>query len=485
MKRQQLNLEATRELHQQIAEITSRDPERARRALEVSNRELSERRLTFGDVKPLEASLTALLLNKGDEAVLARTAESLHAVVERVLEHVVASPVRFEKFLPEHQRVLPYLSKTAGHSAWQVASRYDMAVTEDGSLKLLELNTSCPGGFMISQAMSEATRHGLAELGSPIDGKLARWQRNATIPANVLAEELLALEASANVPRETIAVLNDENDLVFELDLVVDSLRRHNRQVVFTDAACLRFKGDQLIYDDQVISLTYNKFRVSTPQSPNHCWREGFEQRYAAFLAAQQNGNVVSVNNLGGMALAEDKSFLAAFVDPEIRELLSTDERLLVDEHLLWTARLQKGPVILDGGEADLVPYVRANRERFVIKPANEGRGYGVVVGKFAGDKEWATACTLDPKVPKIVQEFTESITLPVVSAAHEPAQGSGVPPLYGTRPTSEPLVREMFLTLGLTLIRGRYRGLVSRVSANPVTNVAREGFGQAAYLRD
>jgi hypothetical protein len=333
--------------------------------------------------------------------------------------------------------------------------------------------------------MSEATRHGLAELGGPVHERLAGWPRNATISAGALADELLALEDASGVSPDAIAVLNDENDLTFELDLVADSLRRHNRQVVIASAADLRYARDRLLYNDQVISLTYNKFRTSTPESPNHCWSDGFAQRYAAFLAAQQNGNIVSVNNLGGIALAEDKSLLAVFADEDVRQLLSADERRLVDEHLLWTARLEHGPGVLDGQLVDLVPFVRQHRERFVIKPANEGRGYGVVVGKYASDSDWASACRVDASVPKIVQEFTESVVLPVVCNVHEPgvqATLSRAP--VGAASGGEPVVREMFLTLGLTMIRGRYRGLVSRVSANPVTNVAREGFGQAAFLR-
>ena len=40
-----------------------------------------------------------------------------------------------------------------------------------------------------------------------------------------------------------------------------------------------------------------------------------------------------------------------------------------------------------------------------------------------------------------------------------------------------------MFLTVGLSTICRSYEGVVSRVSANPVTNVAREGFGQAVFV--
>jgi hypothetical protein len=484
MKRPQLSLDRTRQLHQQIVESAVRDPQRACRALAVANRELADRRLTFGHVKPLEAALTALLLNKDDLQLLTRAAESLHAVIEKVLDFVTETPERLQRFFPEHERVFPYLAKTAGCRTWQVVARYDMAVTGAGELKLLELNTSCPGGFMISQAMSEVTRHGLVELGAPLDETLTRWSRNATVHAETLADELLALETAAGVQPEAIAVLNDENDLIFELDLVADSLRRHNRQVVIANAADLRLKGEQLRYNDQAVSLTYNKFRVSTRSSPHHCWRDGFAQRYAAFLAAQQNGRVVSVNNLGGMSLAEDKSFLAVFANPEVRDLLSADEQLILDEHLLWTARLEEGPVVFDGRAVDLMPYVRTHRDEFVIKPANEGRGFGVVVGKYASEPEWTAACIVDPSLPKVVQQFTESVTLPVVCPPREAAIHPPGARVGGTTASGEPLVQEMFVTLGLTLIRGRYRGLVSRVSANPVTNVAREGFGQAAFVR-
>lgn len=484
MKQQQLALDKSHELHRQIVDAATRHPRQARHALAVANRELAERRLTFGHVKPLEAALTALLLSKDDVQFLARTAEALHAAIEKALEYATAAPDRLERFFPEHRRVFPFLARTAGWQAWQVVARYDMAVTEEGRLKLLELNTSCPGGLLISEAMSDVTRHGLAEIDDSIGQTLASWPENATVPADVLADELLALEDAAGVTPDTIGVLKDENGLSFELDLLADSLRRHNRQVVIANAEELRLQEDRLLYGDQVISLTYNKFRVSTPESPNHCWRDGFAQRYEAFLAAQQNGGVVSVNNLGGIALAEDKSFLAILADPEIRALFSADEQLLLDEHVLWTARLQKGPVILHGQAVDLVPYVRANREQFVIKPANEGRGFGVVVGKYADEKEWAAACLVDPRVPKIVQEFTNSVTLPVVCLPRGSGQPIAPAPLGASAAGGESVVQEMFLTLGLTLVRGRYRGLVSRVSANPVTNVAREGFGQAVFAR-
>jgi len=108
---------------------------------------------------------------------------------------------------------------------------------------------------------------------------------------------------------------------------------------------------------------------------------------------------------------------------------------------------------------------VRANKQRLVIKPANEGRGFRVFVGPFSTDEEWAEACRPDPDMPAIVQEYTPTLSLPVA------CERDGV-----VQP------RPMFLTLGLTMIDSQFAGLISRVSANSVTNVAREGFLQGAY---
>jgi hypothetical protein len=129
---------------------------------------------------------------------------------------------------------------------------------------------------------------------------------------------------------------------------------------------------------------------------------------------------------------------------------------------------LADGTVEFHGEKIDLLATVRQDRQRFVIKPANEGRGYGVVIGKYCSGDQWESACRLQDDLPKVVQEFVETLTIPVVSNR-------------GGRVKADP----MYLTLGLGTIAGRYEGLVSRISANPVTNVAREGFGQAVFVQN
>ena len=58
------------------------------------------------------------------------------------------------------------------------------------------------------------------------------------------------------------------------------------------------------------ISATFNKLRISTPRSPNHCWCDGFEERYASFLSALADNAVTSINNLCALTVGEDKALL-------------------------------------------------------------------------------------------------------------------------------------------------------------------------------
>jgi hypothetical protein len=70
------------------------------------------------------------------------------------------------------------------------------------------------------------------------------------------------------------------------------------------------------------------------------------------------------------------------------------------------------------------------------------------------------------------VQDYVEPARLTVISPA---ANGEG----SAREGFAE---REMFLTLGLGVVLGRYQGVLARISPSRITNVAREGFVQAAF---
>ncbi|RIK83198.1 MAG: hypothetical protein DCC68_04485 [Planctomycetota bacterium] len=458
-----LDLGPSRQLAAALADWCGRDRARLAEVLAAADARLGQHDKSFGGLKNLSVALSALLLDAADVAALRQTAERLFAIVDRVVGWILASPERSERLAGDYRRIFPYLAKTPGARYWQAISRYDAVVAEDGRIRIIELNTGCPAGFMHAAAFTKTTGTALGELG--VLGDAARMP--ATIRATALVDGLIEIEraatAAGSVEPGLAVLLTDENRLTHELDLMLDDFASRGRIARIAPAEELAFDGRRATHRGQPISLTYDKFRISVPTSRNHCWRDGFDVRYAAFLAAQKAGAFAAVNNLAAQSIAEDKSLLGILALPETAELMSEAERQFVADNVLWTARLQPGRVVRDGAEIDLLAYVAGHQDEFVIKPTSEGRGYGVVIGRECPRDEWQTLCAVDPATPRVVQDYVEPAKLSVVCDGD-----SGL------------AVREMYLTLGLATVNGRYEGVLSRISPSRITNVARQGFVQA-----
>ena len=460
-----IDVRPTIALHERLRELLSTHPVDIGEALTQANRALRRQDRTFDGGKDLSVAISALSLSRHDIRALQQVAETLHDIVERVLAWIFDDQSRLDRYFADHRRMFSYLAKTDGWNPWQAVSRYDVVLTESGEIKILELNTGCPAGFMHARSFTRAAVAAMDSLGVLDHDSVPT---PATIRTEALADGLLKLEAAASITPGLIGLLNDENKLRLELDLLAEAFDDRGREARIISADELEFTGGRLLHQGDPISLTHNKFRISTPTSKNHFWKAGFEDRYAAFLAAQQAGAVVSANNLTAMTIAEDKSLLALFSLPEVEQLFDSEQRQFIARHLLWTSKLEDRTVTWQGRSMDLLPLVRKHREEFVIKPCNEGRGFGVVIGRDCPPAEWNHLCDPDANTPRIVQQYVEPLVLPVVRGAHDRVEAEA-----------------MYLTLGLAVVLGQYEGVLSRVSPSRITNVAREGFVQAVFQRD
>ncbi len=463
-----LDLAPTRRLAASLVDMCGRDPRRLAEVLAAADARLGRHDKSFGGLKSLSVALSALVLDAAAIDALRQTAERLFGIVDRVVDWIVASSDRRERFAGDYRRVFPYLCKTPGARYWQAVSRYDAVVCEDGRFRIIELNTGCPAGFMHAAAFTKTTAAAFREFGvSGFGGSELGASQAATIRPRALVDGLLEIERAAveqaGIEPGRVALLTDENRLTHELDLMLDDLTSRGRDARVIAAEEIAFDGGRAVHDGEPISLAYDKFRVSVPTSGNHCWREGFERRYAGFLAAQASGAIVAVNNLAAQTIAEDKSLLATLASAEAAEVLSAEDRQFVAENVLWTARLDGGRALRHGVEIDVPAYVAEHPDEFVIKPTSEGRGYGVVIGRECSRDAWRALCEVDPATPRVVQDYVEPARLSVVCQGEDGLA-----------------VRDMYLTLGLGTINGRYEGVLSRISPSRVTNVARQGFVQA-----
>ena len=73
--------------------------------------------------------------------------------------------------------------------------------------------------------------------------------------------------------------------------------------------------------------------------------------------------------------------------------LFSAEEREMIRRHIPWT-RAGRGAArsSRDGASIDLLPHLRAHRDRFVIKPNDEYGGTGVTLGWETSESDWDAA---------------------------------------------------------------------------------------------
>lgn len=158
----------------------------------------------------------------------------------------------------------------------------------------------------------------------------------------------------------------------------------------------------------------------------------------------------------------DHKSLCELLSNPEFAGYFSPQELRAARKHFPWTRLiLERKTADPEGKEVDLVPYLRENRERLVLKPNRGYGGEGVVVGAAVSVSAWEEAIGKAVEKPKswVAQEQV------TIRAA----------PMLVLEEKGRPKVEERYVTLGVTATP-RGVSFVGRCSAKPVVNISLGG---------
>lgn len=158
----------------------------------------------------------------------------------------------------------------------------------------------------------------------------------------------------------------------------------------------------------------------------------------------------------------DHKSLCEILSSPEFLDRLSPQEVRTIAPHIPWTRLLNERKTTDPKGEPiDLVPFVRKERQRLVLKPNRGYGGEGVVVGEWVDDSVWQKALgrALEKPGSWVVQEQVRIARQPIWIL-----QGEG-----------QVQQEELYVTLGITAT-ARGVGFVGRCSSHPVVNVSQGG---------
>ena len=257
------------------------------------------------------------------------------------------------------------------------------------SLKVLEANLSGIGGLHLVPICEQI----LADVVLPVMREVAP---DVELTPGVDLRELFVQEILDHLqaigrPGRTVCLLEPKyvaEGLVEQKMLAAHLGRQYGLQVVHADPSELRIERGEVCYQGTPVDVAYRDYEIRDLIA---LWESGVD--ISGVRKLFQENRVIS--SLAGEF--DHKSSLEILTDPELaRSRFSPDERQLFQRHVLWTRVLEDRRTALpDGEQGDLLPWVRRERERLVIKPNRAYGGEGVVIGYTASQSEWDGAIDL------------------------------------------------------------------------------------------
>ena len=175
-------------------------------------------------------------------------------------------------------------------------------------------------------------------------------------------------------------------------------------RTVLADPRALEYRGDSLWIGNFRVDMIYKRV----------LWSE-LVQKIGVdnpITRAIRDHAVYMTNSVSCKLMAKKASF--AFLSDERNAFLFTHEQqAVIAQHIPWTRIVAERKTHYEGAEVDLVPFITANRHRFVLKPNDEYGGKGVCIGWECTDAQWDTSMRESQTTPYVVQERVESVQNP------------------------------------------------------------------------
>ncbi|MFB7631352.1 hypothetical protein ACFC0M_10460 [Streptomyces sp. NPDC056149] len=367
----------------------------------------------------------------------------LHAAAEPVLRQWVTTAVeclqQVVRSYPRDAQVQDLLAVPAPLHRWVMECpephrlrvdfcRLDLLGDTLGTTKVLEFNASGPGAALSFGMLNRLWRQ--SDLGTELEGTA----RTPFEHPEWFADWLIDYGRRRGLSEEDtqdIGIFHNARSAAHEFGIMDAQLRRRGRTP-------LVLRPDEVGRADE-LRLGYFKYIPHDFHEPT---------KWDDFCSRVTSGSLVIPNVLAERFIAENKLCLAVLSDPRFRHLFTPAQAAALDALVPYSRKLGDGITCAEAIAA---------REQLVLKAPYGSRGQQIVIGTHTAAAEWESAVRAPQHQGWLVQQRVNVPTVPAEQGHY-------------------------FRDLVVPVLDGQVIGYGSRLSADPVMNVARGGKMAAVF---
>jgi hypothetical protein len=340
-----------------------------------------------------------------------------------------------------------------GYKRLSPSARLDSFLTAK-AFQYVELNAETPAGIGYNEVLVDL----FLEL--PVMKKFQdRWTLTRFAARERLLETLLGCyrESGGKEAHPRIAIVDyEEVPTRTEHHLFREFFESRGHEAIVCDPRHLTYEGGLLRHDGKPIDIVYKRLLVNELLDR--------KEANAAFLKAAAERAATVVNPFRCKPIHK-KAIFAVLTDDELQPSFTAEERSAIAAHVPWTRRVTDARTLRHGQEIDLLPFVRKNRERLVMKPNDEYGGKGVFIGWECSAGQWDDALQQALAASYVVQEKVE-------------LQRMSFPEL-----APELRFRDLVVDLDPFVFDGEVEGFLTRLSGSSLANVTSGGGQVPSFL--
>jgi len=414
-----------------------------------------------GGQEMIPVALTPWVINRETARYFQTLLRGIRRTINRVLSHYFEDPT-LQEILPLRETELEWLKATCPSGMCRPQTVFERFDTNLGpnvegqlsSFQIIEFNAVGVGCvYLMPTATELLTEHLFPHLKESLQGRIL------TPPSDYRGLLLGQLQAHAKaIGREQCRVALVERRETSpggcdEFSRMVPYFAANGIAASVGDPREVERHNGELRLKEQPIDVVYRDFQLEEVVSiKTHGGSvEGIETAFSR--------NQVVSTVFGEF---DHKSLCELLTNPEFSRYFTPQELRAAKRRVPWTRLVEERRTTdIDGKEADLIAYIRQNKDKLVLKPNRGYGGEGVAVGDKISDSAWEEALGKAVEKPRtwVVQEKVQIARAPVMVL----------------REKGKPQMEEQYVTLSVTATP-RGVAFVGRSSAEPVVNISQGG---------